>query len=135
MRILKTKSIYKWFLVTTCLLSNSSNSPRFVTIHECQTYSKALGKKSMGSLTEIMLNFSQHRVMKHTCAFRYLTAIYTLQRFSAIKNDYFQNTTIDIQKLHHAEVFRTATALQALHSTAPVRTTVFNALDAQMFIQ
>ena len=42
---------------------------------------------------------------------------------SAIKNDYIQNNIIDVQKPHQAEVFRIATALQALHSTAPVRTT------------
>ena len=53
--------------------------------------------------------------------FRYLTAIYTLQRFSAIKNDHLQNTTTDVLKPHQAEVFRIATALQALHSAAPAR--------------
>ena len=53
--------------------------------------------------------------------FRYLTAIYALQRFSAIKNDHLQNTTTDVLKPHQAEVFRIATALQALHSAAPAR--------------
>ena len=52
------------------------------------------------------------------CAFRYRTAIYTLQQFNAIKNDYFQNAAIDVQKPHQAEVFCIATAL---HSTAQPR--------------
>ena len=41
MRILRTKTIYKLPLVTM------SNSTHFVTIQECQTYSKARGKKSI----------------------------------------------------------------------------------------
>ena len=53
----------------------------------------------------------------------HLTAMCALQRFSAIKNDNFQNTTIDVQKPHQTEVFRIATALQAQHRTAPALTT------------
>ena len=67
------------------------------------------------------------------CAFRYLTVIYTLQRFNAIKDDCFQNATIDVQKPHQAKVLRIATALQAPHSTAPARIgdPMLNASDAQ----
>ena len=42
MRILNTKSMQVTFS------NHMSNSPRFVTIHECQTYSMGGGKKSIG---------------------------------------------------------------------------------------
>ena len=114
MRILRTKSMQATFS------NHMYNSPRFVTIHECQTYSMGGGKKSIGP----NINYVQFLTTASNVLHVHFQISESDLRISTIQcnqNWQFPEHYNLCSEASSDRMFRIATALQALHSAAPAR--------------